>query len=297
VSEVTTDWAFARYEAVRARLPAAQFPVASLHAANLEDVADRYDAFVLDAFGVLNVGDTPIPGAVARMAALRALGKRLVVLTNAASYTRAAALVKYRKLGFDFTEDEVVSSRDVAAARLATGGQWGVIAAAGDSFADLPGRMVDVIDTPDGFDAVDGFLFLSSVRWTDALQDRLMRALAHRMRPLVVANPDIVAPREGGLSVEPGAYAHDLADRLGLVPHWYGKPFGDGFADVMARLGGIPAARVAMVGDTLHTDVLGGRAAGMGTILVTRHGLFAGRDVGGNIARSGIVPDVIVTTT
>lgn len=297
MSEVTTDWAFARYEAVRARLPATQFPAASLHAANLAEVADRYDAFVLDAFGVLNVGNTPIPGAVARMAALRALGKRLVVLTNAASYTRAAALVKYRKLGFDFRDNEVVSSRDVAAARLAPGGLWGVIAAAGDSFADLPGRMVDVIDTPDGFDTADGFLFLSSARWTAALQDRLMRALAHRMRPLVVANPDIVAPQEGGLSVEPGAFAHDLADQLGLVPQWFGKPFGDGFADAMARLGGIPAARVAMVGDTLHTDILGGRAAGMGTILVARHGLFAGRDVAPYITRSGIVPDVIVDTT
>ncbi len=297
MSEVTTDWAFARYEAVRARLPATQFPAASLHAANLAEVADRYDAFVLDAFGVLNVGNTPIPGAVARMAALRAMGKRLVVLTNAASYTRAAALVKYRKLGFDFRDNEVVSSRDVAAARLAPSGLWGVVAAAGDSFADLPGRMVDVIDTPDGFDTADGFLFLSSARWTAALQDRLMRALAHRMRPLVVANPDIVAPQEGGLSVEPGAFAHDLADQLGLVPQWFGKPFGDGFADAMARLGGIPAARVAMVGDTLHTDILGGRAAGMGTILVARHGLFAGRDVAPYIARSGIVPDVIVETT
>ncbi len=297
MSEVTTDWAFSRYEAVRARLPATQFPANSLHAANLEEVADRYDAFVLDAFGVLNVGDTPIPGAVARMAALRAMGKRLVVLTNAASYTRVAALVKYRKLGFDFRDNEVVSSRDVAAARLAPGGLWGVVAATGDSFADLPGRMVDVIDTPDGFDTADGFLFLSSARWTAALQDRLMRALAHRMRPLVVANPDIVAPQEGGLSVEPGAYAHDLADQLGLVPQWFGKPFGDGFADAMARLGGIPAARVAMVGDTLHTDILGGRAAGMGTILVARHGLFAGRDVASYITRSGIVPDVIVDTT
>jgi glycerol-1-phosphatase len=297
VSEVTTDWAFARYEAVRARLPAARFAAASLHAANLAEVADRYDAFVLDAFGVLNVGNTPIPGAVARMAALRAMGKRLVVLTNAASYTRAAALVKYRKLGFDFRDNEVVSSRDVAAARLAPGALWGVIAAAGDSFADLPGRMVDVIDTPQGFDAADGFLFLSSARWTAALQDRLMQALAHRMRPLVVANPDIVAPQEGGLSVEPGAFAHDLADRLGLVPQWFGKPFGDGFADAMARLGDIPPARVAMVGDTLHTDVLGGRAAGMGTILVTRHGLFTGCDVAPYITRSGIVPDVIVATT
>ena len=52
----TTDAAFARYESVRARLPTASFPAFSHIAENLSDVADRYDAFVLDAFGVLNVG-------------------------------------------------------------------------------------------------------------------------------------------------------------------------------------------------------------------------------------------------
>jgi ribonucleotide monophosphatase NagD (HAD superfamily) len=52
-----------------------------------------------------------------------------------------------------------------------------------------------------------------------------------------------------------------------------------------------------MVGDTLHTDVLGGAASGMGSILVARHGLFAGRDVAPYIRRSGIRPSWIVETT
>ena len=55
--------------------------------------------------------------------------------------------------------------------------------------------------------------------------------------------------------------------------------------------------RVAMVGDTLHTDTLGGAAAGCGTVLVTHHGLFKGHDVAPYISRSGIVPDIIVKTT
>jgi hypothetical protein len=35
----------------------------------------------------------------------------------------------------------------------------------------------------------------------------------------------------------------------------------------------------------------------MGTVLITAHGLFAGRDTAPFIAASGIVPDAIVTTT
>lgn len=36
------------------------------------DIAHDVDAFVFDAFGVLNVGETPIPGAAARLDMLRA---------------------------------------------------------------------------------------------------------------------------------------------------------------------------------------------------------------------------------
>ena len=294
----TTDAAVARYESVRARLPSATFPAFSHIAGNLSDVADRYDAFVLDAFGVLNVGDTPIPGAVARIAALRAMGKKLVVLTNAASYTRADALIKYRKLGFDFTKDEVVSSRDVAVSRLADLGEgkvWAAISSGDDSFSDIPARVVDLIDAA-AWEA-DGFLFLSSFRWTPALQTRLQAALKANPRPLIVANPDIVAPREDGLTLEPGHFAHDLIDRLGLPTEWFGKPFPDAYTEAKARLPSIPAHRIAMVGDTLHTDVLGGAAAGMSTILITDHGLFRGHDVAPYISKSGIRPDVILKTT
>ena len=293
----TTDAAFARYEAVRARLPSASFPSFSHIAATLSDVAHRYDAFVLDAFGVLNVGETAIPGAVARVAALRAIGKKMVVLTNAASYTRAEALRKYRKLGFDFTVEEVVSSRDVAVSRLGQlgpGKAWAAITAGDDSFSDIPATVVDLIDA-NAWD-VDGFLFLSSARWTPFLQARLQAALRSNPRPLIVANPDIVAPREDGLTLEPGHFAHDLIDHLGVQTQWFGKPFSDAFDDAKARLPEIPAHRIAMVGDTLHTDVLGGAAAGMGTILVTDHGLFRGHDVAPYIAQSGIRPDVIIKT-
>lgn len=293
----TVPTAFARYEAVRPRLPQATRPGAALALPDLSAVADHVDGFLLDAFGVLNVGDTPIPGAVDRMAALRARGKRLCVLTNAASYTRAGAVAKYRRLGFDFTAEEVVTSREVAAARLAAilpDGSWGAISAPGDDFHDIPARMVSVIDNTALFDRVDGFVFLSSVRWSPALHDRLLRALGDR--PLVVANPDLVAPTEQGLSLEPGLFAHDLIDRLGIDVHWFGKPYPAAFDDALARLG-LPRDRVAMVGDTLHTDVLGGAQAGMRTVLVTGHGLFAGHDAGAAIAQSGLRPDFIVPTT
>ena len=51
-----------------------------------------------------------------------------------------------------------------------------------------------------------------------------------------------------------------------------------------------------MVGDTLHTDVLGGAAYGIKTALVTDHGLFSGYDYKKFIEQTQIVPDFIIPT-
>lgn len=291
---LSTEAAFARYEEVRARLPAAAFPATSVPRATLAEVAPEVDAFVLDAFGVLNVGQTAIPGAVARIAQLRAMGKTLIVLTNAASDTRAAALRKYHRLGFDFTAEEVVASRDVCAARLRQhlpGGRWGAISTDVDDFHDL---RADIQRWTAGTrPEVDGFLMLSSANLDPQTYEALRDALRSNPRPLLVANPDLVAPRETGLSQEPGFYAHALADETSCAPIFFGKPFGNAYDDVKARLPGIPPDRIAMVGDTLHTDVLGGAAAGFKTVLITDYGLFAGQDTAPFIARSGIRPDYV----
>ena len=285
---LSTEAAFDRYEDLRARFPKAAFPAQTQDCSGLVEIADRFDAFLLDSFGVLNVGDRPIPDAPDCIAALRAAGKRLIVLTNAASYTRADAIQKYRSLGFDFAAEEIVSSRDVAAARLNTiapGARWGAIAAPEDTFADID---ADVVHWTGG--DVDGILLLSSATITPVLFDALHQDLARNPKPVVVANPDLVAPRETGLSKEPGFYAHLLADAMQISPSFFGKPFGGAFEDALARLPGVPRARIAMVGDTLHTDILGGQAAGLSTVLVRDHGLFAGIDVSAYIRRSGIQP-------
>ena len=281
---ISTDHAFDMYENLRSVLPSAEVPSGTQHGRDLGDTAADYDAYVLDAFGVLNRGEVAIAGAVERIAALRALGKRLVVLTNAASYTRTEILAKYHRLGFDFDASEVVSSRDVAFAALSAlpdGQAWAAVAAAGDDFNDAPEtvRIEHLNDDPELLHKAGGFLLLSSARWSDRNTAALAEALLANPRPLVVANPDLVAPREAGLSVEPGLIAHQITQKTGGGAAFYGKPFGNAFEAALVRLNGIPRHRIAMVGDTLHTDVLGGAAAGLGTVLVTDHGLFKGHDV------------------
>jgi glycerol-1-phosphatase len=293
--------AHARYEAVRASLPQARFGAEPRRIRDLEEVIDRFDAFVLDAFGVLNIGETAIAGAVARVAAMRRAGKAVVVLTNGASHARAAALAKYHRLGFDFAPEEVVASRDIAAAALTEWPRahvWAAITAAGAAFDDIPFDLRPLDRAPDLLQTADGFVFLGSEGWTEARQAALIAALRDRHRPLVVANPDIVAPREDGLTLEPGHFGHQIAAATGVVPRFFGKPFANAFDAVLGRLPpGLRRERIAMVGDTLHTDILGGRAAGFGTVLIAGHGLYAGHDPARFIAASGIRPDFVAATT
>lgn len=299
---IDTQTAFLRYESLRSSLPAATFPDTSQTGRNLSDTIEHFDAYILDAFGVLNRGETAIAGAVSRMAKLRAAGKRLVVLTNAASYTRAEILAKYHRLGFDFSAEEVVSSRDVAFAnlpKLKENQFWATISADGDDFSDAPQTEVlkDLVEHPELLSSAGGFLFLSTARWSATSTSNLCNALTVNPRPLFVANPDLVAPREDGLSIEPGMIAHDIVTRNATKATFYGKPYAEAFDTALTRLGGIPLHRIAMVGDTLHTDVLGGAAAGVGTILITDHGLFKGFDVAPFIEKSGIRPNWIISTT
>jgi glycerol 3-phosphatase-2 len=105
----------------------------------------------------------------------------------------------------------------------------------------------------------------------------------------------LVAPREYGLSLEPGFFAHDLLDS-GADVRFFGKPYANAFDAALPPP--IPQSdqrsRVAMVGDTLHTDILGGAAAGLRTVLVSDHGVLKGMDVGRLMQQSGIRPDWIV---
>ncbi|MCF3932424.1 HAD family hydrolase [Acuticoccus sp. M5D2P5] len=300
---VDAEWVFRRYESVRDRLPTLpEGTPATTRSRDLSTLFDAYDVFVLDGFGVLNVGEAAIPDAVKRIGEMRAAGRRVIVLTNAATNPPAGTLDKYHRLGFDFTADEIVSSRDVtmaAMARFPAATRWGVTAHGPASMVGLPANAFALGEDDAKYDEADAFILLSGGAWDGALHAHLVAALKRQPRPVLVANPDLVAPREDGLSIEPGYWAHDLMDATGVAAEFFGKPFGNAFDAVIERLGpdAPPPHRMAMVGDTLHTDILGGRAAGFGTILITDHGIFAGQEVDPYIDASGIVPHHIVETT
>ncbi|MGI9480566.1 MAG: HAD-IIA family hydrolase [Hyphomicrobiaceae bacterium] len=294
----TSEWIFQRYEEVRGRLPEAVFPPVPRYVGSLGALSEQFDVFLFDSFGVLNVGEQPIAGARERLLDLRRRGKRVAVLTNAATGPLAGLVEKYRKLGFGFERREIISSRELLATAVAQFDPtmtWG-IAAPPASEVDEFGLKAILLDPDDGsVSRADGFILLSSQTWSPELQACLTIALCDRPRQLLVGNPDLAAPREAGFSVEPGTYAHEIAENCNVEPTFYGKPFANAFEEAVARFGeDVPRGRIAMVGDTLHTDILGGAAAGLATILVTDNGVLRDLDLQQCLDASGIVPDYVV---
>lgn len=292
-----TQTAFDFYESVRHRLPVAAYPAQATRARGLLEIADHLDVFVLDAFGVLNVGDTAIVGAVECVRQLRTSGKQVRIITNAATLTKQRTIEKFDRLGFDFNTHEIVTSRMAAERAIASfdDNLWGIMSKSDFRSEDLPVPALLLGHEASDYDRVDAFLLLSTGDWSSTQQELLEASLSARPRRVVVANPDVIAPRETRFSTETGFTAHRIANHVGLEIEFHGKPFPSVFDIVEDGLPpGFDRSRICMVGDTLHTDILGGAAQGWSTALVTDYGLFRGRDVDPFIEASGITPNWIM---
>ena len=293
------------YQTQRAMMPQA-VPGAGRQRRALIDILDEFDGLILDGYGVINVGDNLVAGIEDLLQLAADRNKPVVVLTNGGSFESSLAAEKYAKWRLPIMPDAVVSSRDALHAALcgnAAGAPLdpsNVIGCLGGVVTALPGdHILAYGKTSDFWHKADAFALLGVIDWTDQDQAGFEAALNARPRPVFVANPDVAAPQTGHFSPEPG-YWMARAMQAGKMPvHWYGKPYRPAFdlaLDRLNKLAGrhLDRRRVAMVGDSLHTDILGGGAAGLQSVLITGAGLF--RDGGADrfIAATGIQPDWIV---
>ncbi len=231
---------------------------------SLMEVADQFDAIVLDQWGVLHDGTTPYPGAVEAIHALRTSGKRLSVLSN--SGKRAAPnAARITDIGFPEDAFEVVMTsgealwQDIVAGRIPHSRFHPITRDDGDAERWAEGLQITLTETDP-----DAVLLMGL---PDAGADHRLPANL----PVYCTNPDRASPRAGGVTVvSPGALAHDHKDNGGDVT-FYGKPHEPIFRAVEQALG---TTNLLMVGDSLEHDIAGGHAAGWSTAFI-RGGLHA----------------------
>ena len=295
MTSLTFTAAWQAYRRAEPSLPAKPAPVTPRRIADVGAIAAEFDLVALDAWGVLNLGETAVATAPAAVARLRAAGKRLVVLSNSGSRDAEISAARLRGLGFDFTAAEIITGLDLvpaALAALALPPPVGFIAGAGAVLPALTGGMLALGDDAADYDRASAFVFLSRGAWSEARQALLTASLARRPRPLIVANPDIASPEPVGMEPEPGWYAQRIAQATSAKIILCGKPFPAIYERMRARHPAIAPEKILCVGDTLHTDILGGRAAGCRTLLI-EDGFVRGKDTLALAQESGIWPDFI----
>jgi HAD superfamily hydrolase (TIGR01459 family) len=266
----------------------------------LREIADQFDLFLVDQYGVLHDGIAAYPGAIEGVAKLASSERKVVVLTNsgkgaAANQARLAAL---GFAGFSY----VVSSGEVAlqgvkagafGRDLATGSDVCVIGRVGDTYAFSTDDFTLVPRPEDAACVV--------IAGSDAPRmslDAYRSALAGAARigvPAICVNPDLTMIRDGVLVPAPGAIARIYQDLGGRVDY-VGKPYQAIFQSAHALFDRVPSNRVIMIGDSPEHDVAGAALMGFATLLV-RTGIH--RDLSEHelmrlCASQGAAPDFLI---
>ena len=210
---------------------------------------------------MLNVGETTIPGADRRPDQLRERGCAIRIPTNAASSDHSGAIAKFKRLAVR-VDDEIITSREATLQALGRG-HWGVLTATTDPFGDQPNTVTGLCDAPNDYHAVEQFLFLSSTEWIASSQELLVKAMQDLSRPIIIESADLTAPRNDGFSIELGYFGQQVADLTADRIQFVGKPFPKVYGILKGSLTSLSSDRIAMCGDTLHTDILGAVAGAL----------------------------------
>lgn len=249
----------------------------------LAAIADRYDGFLIDLWGTIHDGTRPWPGAVDCLLALKARGKRILVLSNA---PRVAALSVSRmdEMGIPRgAYDGVLTSGDsVRAALIARADPWHARLGR-RCYLMGPPKDDSVLDdtqverVPD-LATADFIVNVGAYRRTDTLDmfEAELHAARARSLPMMCANPDLVVLRGDARELCAGAIA-ERYEELGGDVRYHGKPHAPIYADSLRRLGLSDPRRVLAIGDSLRTDIAGAKAAGMDALLVYATGILAER--------------------
>ena len=238
---------------------------------------------LLDIDGVLVVSWEPIPGAPGAVERLVDAGVPVRMITNTTTVTRAGIAEAMRRAGFEVEPADILTAPLATAAyvRRTHPGARCYLLGIHDIAEDLEGielveRDADVVIVGG---ADEAFTFEHINRAFRMVMDGAALVAMHRNLSWMEAD---------GISMDAGAYLLGIEAASGAHATVAGKPSADFFRSGLELLG-LPAERVAMVGDDIDNDVLAAQALGMTGVLV-RTGKFRADA----LVRASGTPDLVV---
>lgn len=230
-------------------------------------LADQFDGFLVDLDGVVWVGREPVPGSAEALRQLLAAGKPIAFVTNNPAREPAVYAERLAAIGVEVPAERVITA-GIAAARLvrAAAGEGGPVFVIGapalKALVERAGSRVVDAEEAAGAAAV----LVSGHRDFDYAELAAAKRALDAGAALFATSRDPTLPMPGGELPGTGAVLAAVETASGRTAAIAGKPERHLFEQALATIAG--AERVAMVGDRLSSDIAGGHAAGLATILV-----------------------------
>lgn len=245
------------------------------------------EGLLLDLDGVLVVSWKPIDGAIDTIARLRERGIPFRIMTNTTSHSRVDLSEQLRGSGFDIPAYEILTAPAATGAYLR---------------AHYPGSRVYLLGETGVAQDLDGVTLVddepADVVVIGGADEAFIFGNFNKAFRMLLGGASLVAMHRNfswltdeGLCLDAGAYVLGLEAATGLTAAITGKPSPDFFESGLDSLG-LPAERVAMVGDDLDHDVLAAQTMGM-TGVLTRTGKFRQERVDASDDRPDHVVDSI----
>ena len=162
----------------------------------LDDLIDRYNVILFDAYGVLAGSKSVVPGAVEAIDRLNELGKPYYVLTNDASALPETTAARYSRMGLYIDADRIITSGSLLPRHFEESGLTGsrcVVLGTDDSARYVEAARGCMVSCVQEFDT----LVLGDQSWPKFLEtaNRVLTALFNKIDKgqgvnLVLPNPD-----------------------------------------------------------------------------------------------------------
>jgi len=268
------------------------------------EIADTFKVILLDSYGVLKNHTGLIDGVQNTVEELRNRGKIIRILTNDASRSQQQQVDSFARLGLSGIEPhEIITSAMLAKQFLEKKIASGKIAYLGtensaeyvkhSGIETIPVSEIDLND----MDELTAFVFLDDegFDWNTDIS-KTVNILRRQTMPIIIANTDKIYPvAKDKVAIATGGIAQLVASMLSKRFINFGKPDSQMFMYAYEQINmdvSVDKTEILMVGDTLHTDILGGNKFGVKTMLVLT-GNTREDNVHMHIRSSGIIPDYI----
>jgi HAD superfamily hydrolase (TIGR01450 family) len=228
--------------------------------------------FAFDLDGCIWAGDTLLPGAAELVSALRQEGRRVLFVTNSSRELAASIADKLTRLGIPTPPADVLAALDLLGEAIRRQvGPARVLALGTDQMRQVLERAGHTVVPLEGWPRATAVAVGNDPAFDFERLRAASRAVAAGAAFFTVnLDPRLpVGPHEWDPGC--GALAEAVATAGGARPVVIGKPHRPIFEIALERMGCRPA-EAAMVGDSLATDVAGGRGAGMFSVWIDADG-------------------------